>query len=191
MVTREHFEAHLSALRQGFSELDLSEIERIVDVLRDARRTGRQVFVFGNGGSAATASHMACDLSKTASSPGQPRLKTIALTDNVPLITAIGNDLTYDDIFVEQMATMWSEGDVALAISASGNSPNVLKATRYATAHGGETIAFTGFGGGQLAALASLKVVLSSDDYGVVEDLHGVLNHMITRALRRPEGTSL
>ena len=190
MAAREMLEQHLAALQQSFSELDLAEIERMVDLLEDTRRAGRQVFVFGNGGSAATASHMACDLSKTASSPGGPRLKTIALTDNVPLITAIANDLAYEDVFVEQMATLWCEGDVALAISASGNSPNVLKAARYARAHGGETIAFTGFGGGALAALASLKVVLSSHDYGVVEDMHSILNHMITRALRSRQGTS-
>ena len=184
MLAREHFEEHLESLRHGFSELDLAELERIVKVLDDARRTGRQVFVFGNGGSAATAAHIACDLSKTASEPGQPRLGAIALTDNVPLITAIANDFEYKDVFVEQIATLWREGDVALAISASGNSPNVLEAARYATAHGGKVIAFTGFGGGELAGLASLKVVLSSRDYGVVEDLHSILNHMITRALR-------
>ncbi len=190
MTSQDLFEQHLSALRQGFSELDLPEIERMVDVLEETREKGRQVFIFGNGGSAATASHMACDLSKTASSPGGPRLKAIALTDNVPLIMAIANDLAYEDVFVEQMATLWHEGDVALAISASGNSPNVLKAARYAQTHGGETLAFTGFGGGALAGLASLKVVLSSHDYGVVEDLHSILNHMITRALLSRGGAS-
>lgn len=177
-------EAHLEALRQGLGELDLNELERIAAVLRLARRTARRIFIFGNGGSAATASHMACDLSKTAASPGHPRLNAIALTDNVPLITAIANDLDYEDIFVEQMITLWQEGDVALGISASGNSANVLKAIRFANEHGGETIGFTGFGGGELAELAALRVVLSSRDYGVVEDIHSVLNHMLTRALR-------
>ena len=156
MVAREHLEAHLAALRQGFSELDLSAVERIIDLLRDARQTSRQVFVFGNGGSAATASHMACDLSKTASSRRGPRLQAIALTDNVPLLTAIANDFDYEDVFVEQMATLWREGDVALGISASGNSPNVLKAVRYAREHGGHTIGFIGFGGGELARRAAI-----------------------------------
>ncbi len=183
-MAKKHLEQYCEALRHAFTELDLTRIERIVEVLAETRSKGRQVFLFGNGGSAATASHMACDLSKTASSPGRRRLRAIALTDNVPLITAIANDLAYEDIFVEQMVTLWNEGDVALGISASGNSANVLKAIRYANEHGGQTIGLTGFGGGKLAGLASLAVVLSSHDYGVVEDVHSILNHMITRVLR-------
>ena len=144
MVSHELFNEYLNWLKEAIAELDLNELERIMDALQEAQENARQVFLFGNGGSAATASHLACDLAKTAAVHGKPRLRAISLTDNVSMITAIANDISYDDIFVEQMSVLWNRGDLAIGISASGNSPNVLKAIKYANEHGGTTIGFSG-----------------------------------------------
>ena len=141
------FDGYLNDLKAAMAELDLAELDQIVKVLQEAHRHERQVFVFGNGGSSSTASHMAGDLTKTAAVPGQKRMRVISLTDNVALMTAIGNDIFYEDIFVQQLMGLWHQGDVAIGISASGNSPNVLKAIEYANRQGGTTIGFVGFGG--------------------------------------------
>lgn len=185
MTSHELFNEYLNSLKETIAELNLSELERIVDALQEAQENARQVFLFGNGGSAATASHFACDLAKQAAVPGKPRLRAISLTDNLAMITAIANDISYDDIFVEQMAVLWNRGDLAIGISASGNSPNVLKATEYAKEHGGKTIGFSGFGGGQLAGMADLNITFSARNYGVVEDMHLVLTHLISQTLRQ------
>lgn len=184
MNSQKIFSEYITSLKTAIAELDLGDVERIVDALQEARDSGRQVFIFGNGGSAATASHLACDLAKTVGVHGKPRLHAISLADNVPVMTAIANDISYDDVFVEQMSGFWNSGDLAIGISASGNSPNVLKAIKYANDHGGKTIAFCGFGGGKLAEMAHLKVMFSSHNYGVVEDMHLVLNHLIAEALK-------
>ena len=181
----EPFSKCLSLLKEAIAELDLNELERIVDVLQEAQENARQIFLFGNGGSAATASHLACDLAKTAAVLGKPRLRAISLTDNMPILTAIANDGSYDDIFVEQMSGLWRWGDLAIGISASGNSPNVLKAIRYAKGHGGKTIGFSGFGGSKLARMADFNITFSSRNYGVVEDMHLILNHLISEALKQ------
>ena len=185
MAPRKFFNEYLSSLRQAISELDLNVLEHVADMLQEAQENARQVFLFGNGGSATTASHLACDLAKTAAVPGQPRLRAISLTDNVPILTAIANDISYDDIFVEQMSVLWNHGDLAIGISASGDSPNVLKAIEYAKNHGGKTIGFSGFGGGKLAKTADLNITFSSRNYGVVEDMHLILTHLISQALRQ------
>lgn len=184
MNSHELFNEYLKSLKEAITELDLNQVNGIVAVLQEARENTRQVFLFGNGGSAATASHLACDLVKMTALPGKPPLRAISLTDNVAMITAIANDISYADIFVEQMSALWNQGDLAIGISASGNSPNVLKAIEYAKSHGGKTIGFSGFGGGKLAQIADLNITFSSRNYGVVEDMHLVLTHLISQALR-------
>jgi D-sedoheptulose 7-phosphate isomerase len=185
MNSHELFNEYLKSLKEAITELDLNQVDGIVDVLQEARENARQVFLFGNGGSAATASHLACDLVKMTAVPGKPRLRAISLTDNVAMMTAIANDISYDDIFVEQMSALWNQGDLAIGISASGNSPNVLKAIEYAKNHGGKTIGFSGFGGGKLAKIADLNITFSSRNYGVVEDMHLVLTHLISQSFRQ------
>ncbi|MBI4284066.1 MAG: SIS domain-containing protein [Chloroflexi bacterium] len=186
----ELFNQYLKSLKEATAELDLNRVNEIVVLLQEAQKEKRQVFLFGNGGSAATASHFAVDLAKQAAVPGKPPLRAISLTDNVAMLTAIANDISYTDIFVEQMAVLWNEGDLAIGISASGNSPNVLKAIEYAKSHGGQTIGFCGFGGGKLAQIADLNIIFSSRNYGVVEDMHLTLTHLISQALRlQPEGS--
>ena len=185
MIAHELFNEYINSLKEAMAEIDLTELERIVDMLKEAQENARQVFLFGNGGAAATASHFALDLAKTAAVPGKPRLRAISLTENIAMITAIANDISYDDIFVEQMSALWNRGDLAIGISASGNSPNVLKAIEYAKNHGGKTIGFSGFGGGKLAKLADISITFSSRNYGVVEDMQLILNHLIAQALRQ------
>ncbi len=180
----EFYKEYLNSLKEAITELDLNQVDGIVGVLQEAQENTQQVFLFGNGGSAATASHLACDLAKIAAVPGKSPLRAISLTDNVAMMTAIANDISYDDIFVEQMSALWNQGDLAIGISASGNSPNVLKAIEYAKNHGGKTIGFSGFGGGKLAKIADLNITFSSRNYGVVEDMHLVLTHLISQAFR-------
>jgi D-sedoheptulose 7-phosphate isomerase len=179
-------EKYLAGLQAALGALDHSRIDAICALLETAYREGRTVFIAGNGGSAATASHMACDLSKTilGSSKGAKRLKAIALTDNVPVITAWANDVGYDCVFAEQLRTLASAGDVLIAISASGNSPNILRCLEAAREMGVHAVGLLGFTGGEALTLCDDAVVVESQDYGVVEDAHSVLNHMITMLLK-------
>ncbi len=185
MVSNEPFNEYINSLKEAMAEIDLTELGRIVDMIEEAQENARQVFLFGNGGAAATASHFACDLTKTAAVPGKPRLRAISLTENIAMITAIANDISYDDIFVEQISVLWNRYDLAIGISASGNSPNVLKAIEYAKKHGGKTIGFSGSGGGKLAKIADLNITFSAHNYGVVEDMYLILTHLISQAFRR------
>lgn len=146
------------------------------------RRDGA-IITCGNGGSAASASHFVCDIAKWTVHEGQPRVRAIALTDNVPLITAWSNDTAYERAFVEQLMSVYRPGDTLLAISGSGNSPNVLRAVEWANDQGAMTIGLTGFGGGRLAHLARLAVVTPSHFMPQVEDAHSAMCHALAVAL--------
>lgn len=170
------------------------EVKRMLDVLEDqvelfveelyrGYEDDRTVFVFGNGGSAANASHFAQDLAMRTASHGR-RFRAIALTENVPLLTALANDEGYENVFVEQLKTFARPGDVILAISGSGNSPNVLKAVAYADEQGMRTIGITGFDGGRLGECAKLQINVPSRDIGLVEAVHSVLFHLTVSRLR-------
>ncbi|MAE66226.1 MAG: sugar isomerase [Phycisphaeraceae bacterium] len=172
--------------------IDTDAIDRYARTLYEAWRDDRAVFVFGNGGSASTASHHVCDYVKTASVEGRRRLRAFSLVDNVGLLTAIGNDLSFDDTFVLPLETMAKPGDVAIAISCSGNSPNVVRACRWAKDHGLTIVALSGFEGGAMAALADLHINVPNDNYGIIEDMHLSIGHMVTQrlqALVRDEAT--
>jgi D-sedoheptulose 7-phosphate isomerase len=166
------------------SALDLAAVGRAAALIIAAYETERTVFICGNGGSASTASHMAADLGKNTVAPGRPRLRVLSLNDNMAWFSALGNDLGYDNVFVEQIENLLQPGDLLIAISASGNSPNVVRAAEFARAHGGKVLALVGFTGGRLLALAEVAVHLRSSDYGPVEDGHLILNHIFTEALR-------
>jgi D-sedoheptulose 7-phosphate isomerase len=167
--------------------LDYAAIDRVGGVLEDARQRGRTIFIVGNGGSAATASHFACDLSLGPRGFGGQAYRAISLSDNNALITAAGNDLGYETVFSEQLKTLLVPGDVVLAISASGNSPNVVKAVEYANRIGATTIGLTGFDGGRIRHIVRehIHIPTPKGDYGPVEDLHLVLNHLISSYLVR------
>jgi len=168
-------------------QLDYAAIDRVGRLLEDARHRGRTIFIVGNGGSAATASHFACDLSLGPRVFGGKAYRAISLADNNALITAAGNDLGYETVFSEQLKTLLTPGDVVLAISASGNSPNVVKAVEYANHAGAMTIGLTGFDGGRLRHIARehIHIPTPKGDYGPVEDLHLMLNHLISSYLVR------
>jgi D-sedoheptulose 7-phosphate isomerase len=174
----------LDETQRILAELSQAEIAGAHRALLEAWRARRHVFLLGNGGSAATASHLANDLSKATSIEGRPRFRAIALTDNVPLITAWGNDSTYDDVFREQLVGLMDPGDLVLAISASGNSPNVIRAVEYARQHHGVTIGWTGRTGGKLRHLVDHCVSVDTDDVGQIENAHMVLVHLFTVTLR-------
>jgi D-sedoheptulose 7-phosphate isomerase len=174
---------YLVELEAVVRSISRAEVRAVTEALLANWREGRQVFILGNGGSAATASHMANDLNKFTIVEGQPRFRAMALTDNVPLLTAVGNDLSYADVFVEPLRNWLRPGDLVIGISASGNSPNVVKAVNYAKAQGARTVGFCGHPGGQLAQLADLKVIIPSPHIGHQEDGHMILDHVISLAL--------
>lgn len=178
---------YIQELKQTLDKLPLIQIEEIKDILLDAYSKDRKIFILGNGGSAATASHFACDLSK-GTTIGNPemkkRFKVIALTDNVPLLTAWGNDTDYSEIFVEQLKNLLDKDDIVIAISGSGNSENVLKAVEYANGKDAFTIGLTGFAGGKLKNIARKCLVVSSDCMERIEDVHLMLEHLICSWLR-------
>jgi D-sedoheptulose 7-phosphate isomerase len=164
--------------------LPFALIDEVTEALWSAYVESKTVYVFGNGGSAALASHCACDLGKGTVINGNRRLRVLALTDNVPLMTALANDISYDDIFAEQLTPLIEKGDIALAISGSGNSPNVLKALQVARQAGAFTIGLTGFQGGKMKPLCDLCVIIPSDNMQVIEDLHVSVNHSVFTSLR-------
>lgn len=155
-----------------WQEMDLDAISAIAKVIEKAEKKGNQVFVMGNGGSAATASHIATDWSKTAERVGKPLLRCICLNDNTAFMTAIGNDLGYDELFSRQLRNLLQPNDVVVIISGSGNSPNVVKAAEYAKEKGATLVGMTGFAGGKLRKMADVCFHVDCDQYGVIEDLH-------------------
>jgi D-sedoheptulose 7-phosphate isomerase len=193
MVRKELLEEFVSSYKDRlirlYDSVDINMLEQIVSAMIKAFKNGNTVYVVGNGGSAATASHFQSDFRYFVRYYTKFRPRVIALTDNMPLITAVSNDSSYDDIFVEQMKGMFNKGDLLLAISASGNSPNVVKAVEYANELGGETIAFCGFSGGKLKELAkhSLYTPSQDKDYGPIEDLHMILNHVLVNYMVKDE----
>lgn len=181
----EEIRQYLTEVQQVLGRIPLEALEEAIDVLLSAAYVGSTVFIVGNGGSAATASHFACDLAKGAIVPGGPRFRAIALTDNVPLITAWSNDVAYEDIFAEQLCNLMGRGDVVVAFSGSGNSPNVLRAVALARQQGGITIGFSGFDGGRLSRIVDVPVVVPCHCMEQIEDVHLVLCHLTTTALRQ------
>jgi D-sedoheptulose 7-phosphate isomerase len=175
---------YIKGLKDVLDRIPLGPIDEIVQAIELAQNERRQIFVIGNGGSAATASHMMNDLCKgTLGHKGDapwPRLRVIALTDNVSLMTAWANDSDYTRVFSEPLKNLAQRGDLLIAISASGNSPNIIAAVDAAKQIGVKVIGLVGFGGGKLAKLAEISFVVPSDGYGPVEDVHMILDHIIT-----------
>ena len=177
---KEYFEVEA----QLFNRIAFDRVEAVIAKLERAREEGRRVFVFGNGGSAAMASHFACDLGKGTIQPDRPRFKVIALNDNLPMLTAYANDFGYDSIFAEPLISLAERGDLAIGFSGSGNSPNVLRAMEAAEKRGVATIGFTGFSGGKLKDRVELHVNVPSDLMPQIEDVHLALTHAICARLR-------
>ena len=179
-------QAYFQTLSRTIPQLPFASIQQIISVIMQAFEDDHTIFVFGNGGSAATASHIVCDLSKgTIGGSDAPRLKVMAFTDNVPLLTAWANDAGYDQIFSQQVRNFVRPGDVVLAISGSGNSPSVIQALKTARDLGATTLGMAGFQGGEMKAFCDICAVVPSDNIQVVEDLHHAIAHAILTAVRQ------
>lgn len=172
---------YLKSLSSVLEKLDRDEIRQLVDVLDDARLKGNTIYICGNGGSASTASHMVCDLNKGACYHSQEKFRAVSLSDNVPTMMALANDVDYKDIFVEPLKNFMKAGDVVIGISGSGNSPNVLKAIEYANAHEGVTVGLTGYQGGKLKDMAAYSVNVRYNDMQISEDVHLILGHILMK----------
>jgi D-sedoheptulose 7-phosphate isomerase len=179
VATRTYF----SGLADVLGQIDSSAVDRLVAWIERTRRARGTVYVLGNGGSAATASHLAVDLAKNTRRPDLPNVRAISLTDNPAVLTAWSNDTCYEQVFAAQIEGVVGPGDLVVAISASGNSPNVLAAVRTAEAAGAVTFALTGFAGGKVSGLASDCVVVPSDSMQVIEDAHLAIVHAVVVAL--------
>jgi len=177
--------AYFNSVAEVLAHLPCTVIDQIVEVLFQAYQANRFVFLFGNGGSAALASHLACDLGKGTAMNGNLRFRVMALTDNVPLMTAWANDSRYEDIFAEQLHNFIQAGDLAIAISGSGNSPNVIKALEVARRAGAYNIGIGGYQGGKMKGLCNLCAVVPSDNMQIIEDMHLSICHCIFLALRQ------
>jgi D-sedoheptulose 7-phosphate isomerase len=175
---------YFTTMQQVIARSELGAIDAYVEALYGAWRDGHRVFVFGNGGSALTASHHVADYVKTASVEGQPRLQAFCLSDNAGLLTALGNDISYEDTFRWPLEAFARPADLAVAISASGNSPNVVRACHWARNCGLLLVCLTGFSGGKIGHMADIHIHFPCDNYGVIEDLHMAVGHIAAQSLR-------
>lgn len=177
-------EIYLMQLQDTVANLPSGLIDQVIAILLEAAHAGKKVFICGNGGSASTASHFACDLAKNTIVPGAPAFRVIALTDNMALMTAWANDTDYDNVFAAQLNPLVEAGDVVIGISCSGNSGNVLNALAVARQHGATTIGFSGDQGGQLKEMVDVCILAPSPRIEQQEDAHLVLEHCICAAIR-------
>ena len=175
---------YITTVTKYIHQLPVDRIEEMIDTLHEARLSGKQIFIMGNGGSASTASHFVCDIAKNTRKENWPHFKALGLTDNMAIFSAYANDEGYENIFAQQLESLIRTGDIVIGISASGNSPNVLKAMEVAQKHQATRIGFTGFDGGKLAQMVDINIHIPSDNYGQVEDLHMMLVHIVVNALQ-------
>jgi D-sedoheptulose 7-phosphate isomerase len=173
---------YIARQKEALDSIPPDGVASLVGILREAWREDRQIFVFGNGGSAANASHFVTDLGKGASDKLSRRFRCMSINDNAPWMTALGNDYAYDQVFAKQLSNFGRAGDVVLAMSVSGSSPNLVKAFEWANQHKLQTIALVGAKRGKLAEIATHAIVIDSDHYGRVEDAHMTICHLLAYA---------
>ena len=181
---QEHVDSYLARLSAAVDALPRDRLELLGEMLFRAYENEKQVFTLGNGGSASTASHMAADLAKNTIGPNMRRFRILSLNDNTSIMTALANDMGYENVFCEQLVNLITAGDLLVVISASGNSENVLKAMSYAQERSAQVVGLLGFDGGRAAALADLSIIVPSDHYGVIEDAHLIVNHIFVDYFR-------
>lgn len=182
----QQFEKHIERTREIVERTDYAAVQRLVEKLFEAYREGRRVFLYGNGGSAATASHIAEDLAKStvADLTVEKRLRVMSLADATPFITALANDCGYETVFREQLITFAAAGDISIALSGSGNSPNVVNATKWASENDLFTVGLTGFNGGKLKGMVDLSIHFPILDMEVAENAHMIVGHLLVGGLR-------
>lgn len=185
-------EEYSKLLIRAIHELDQPALNKTIDLIWSAYKSGKTIFFAGNGGSASTASHIACDLGKNTtgnhSDNRENRLKTISLCDNMAWITAVGNDISFDEIFVEQLKNQGSEGDLLIIFTGSGKSLNVIKAALWAKENKLRTIGILGFDGGSIKDFLDLSLIVKSSDYGIVESMHSYIHHYIVEVIKQMKG---
>lgn len=175
---------YINVLKSLMDKLDKRLIEKAIDLIFEAYKNDKQLFIMGNGGSATTAMHFACDIGKGTIVEGKKRFRVISLNDNIALITAVSNDYGYEHVFSEQLKNLVNEKDIIIAISASGNSPNLINAIDYAKQKGAITISLVGFDGGILKQTSDLCIHIENSIYGQIEDIHLSLCHIISQAVK-------
>jgi len=180
---------YITDLIETLNQLDEIPIQQAIATLHEARLGGQRIFIMGNGGSASTASHFVCDLSKNTRKSGISDFKVIGLADNMAIFSAYANDEGYENVFAKQLASLVTPGDVVIGISASGNSPNVLNAMAVAKQSKAISIGFTGFDSGKLGGMVDIHLHVPSDCIEHVEDIHLMLEHLITKALKAAKNT--
>ena len=179
-----YIDGYAAAINDVMSRLDAAQFEKIIAILTTAYKNDKQVFIAGNGGSAGTANHFVCDFGKNAvpfqgTGPGRRRFRIISVSDNVEKISALGNDIAFEEIFRQQLINLMREGDVLIAVSASGNSPNIVRACEYAKEMKSQIIVLAGFDGGKIKKFADAAIVAPLESYEQIEDIHLVVLHMI------------
>ena len=185
MAKAENFSAkYFEGMSKTMQEVDHQEVDKMVNIILEAHQNNKQIFVFGNGGSASTASHFGCDLGKGAAVKGVRRLRIMSLNDNIAHFSAIANDLGYENVFLEQLKNLMNNGDVVIGITVSGNSENIIKAFEYAKEKKAFTVGWIGNKGGKLLKFCDAAVVVSSGDFGLVESLHMILEHLVAHCVR-------
>lgn len=182
---KEFILSYVNEVKRCLDALDKDKLELAIDMIMQVYKKNKKIFILGNGGSASTASHMSCDLGKGTLQRlydnTEKRFRVISLTDNVALMTALANDLSFDDIFTQQLRNLVEADDLVIALSGSGNSPNIVKAIKYAKACGAKTVGFLGFKkGGRVGKIVDCAIIVNSNHYGPIEDIHLILDHLIT-----------
>ena len=180
---------YLQSLHATLDRLPIPDIETVIDLLYEARLSGQQVFIMGNGGSASTASHFVCDLAKNTRMDGWPHFRVIGLTDNMALFSALANDDGYENVFAAQLENLVRAGDIVIGISTSGNSPNVVNGIRLGNEVGAVTVGLTGFDAGEVGRIADYNIHVPSSNIEQVEDVHLMLEHLIVTVLRERVST--
>jgi D-sedoheptulose 7-phosphate isomerase len=175
--------SYLSREKDTLDRLSIAGINEVINVFLTARDEEKRIFVMGNGGSAATASHFVCDFNKSASYGYDKRFRFICLNDNVPSLLAYANDVGYEDVFVEHLKNFFAPKDVVIGVSGSGNSKNVIKAIEYANENSGITVGLSGYDGGRLKQIARYNIHIPIDDMQIVEDLHMAMDHLMMKVI--------
>jgi D-sedoheptulose 7-phosphate isomerase len=184
---------YTTALNGVMSTFDPAQFEKVIAILAEAYTNDKQVFIAGNGGSAGSANHFVCDFGKnavpfTGTGPGRRRFRIISVSDNVEKITALGNDIAFEEIFRQQLINLMDEGDVFIAISASGNSPDIVRACQYAREKNARVISMAGFTGGKIKELSEVALVVPLESYEQIEDIHLIMLHMIVYYFKNHPG---
>lgn len=183
-MVQEYFDQYKEELKGALEGLDKADIQALWEKMEQVRSTGGKIFVLGNGGSAAAASHWICDFSKGINTEGSKRMKIYSLADNLSVTTALGNDFSYDEIFSEQLKNVLTAGDMVVSLSVSGSSPNLVNAHLYAREAGAFTVAIIGDYHGKLEGISDLVITIPSRNYGIVEDIHMTIDHVVSQYMR-------